>query len=406
MSIFRWRATPATVNEGDRVTTLELFFDLVFVYAITQTVNVMGEDGLDSLVQALLIIGVLWWIWVGYAWLGNLVRADEGFIRFGLLAAMAVSFVVAVTIPEAFDDFEGGISGPLVFAGCYAVARAIHFAMFWVCSAGDPGLRRQLVRWALPSLGGIGVLVAAAFVENDWWQIALWTLALAIDLGGTLLNGMAGWRLRSAVHFAERHSLIIIVALGESIVAVGLGVVALPISWPIILALVLGIATAGALWWIYFDVTALLAEHALSRSRGAHRNDLASHGYTYLHLPMVAGILLSAFGMKKVLTYVGDTEHHTLGEALHGIPLYALYGGVVLYLLAHVGFARRMLGGLKVQRLVAALVLVLLIPLANVLPALAALGLVTFVLALLVLYETLRWYADRDQIRHATAAGE
>jgi low temperature requirement protein LtrA len=398
MSIFRWRGTRASINEGDRVTTLELFFDLVFVYAITQTVDVMGEGGVKGLVRALLIIGVLWWIWVGYAWLGNLVRADEGFIRFGLLAAMAVSFVVAVTIPEAFVDFPGGTSGPLVFAGCYAMARLIHFVIFWTCASGDAGLRRQLVRWIPSSLLGIGVLVAATFA-NDWWQIGLWALALAVDLGGTLLNGMSGWRVRSAVHFAERHGLIIIVALGESIVAVGVGVLHLPISWPIIVALVLGVATAGALWWIYFDVTSLLAEHALAHSRGAHRNDLASHGYTYLHLPMVAGILLLAYGVKKVLNYVGDTEHHTLTEALHGIPLYALYGGVALYLLGHVGFARRMLGVIKTQRLLAAIFVVALIPVANLLPALAALGLVTLVLGLLVAYETTRWYDDRQGIR-------
>jgi low temperature requirement protein LtrA len=400
MSIFRWRGTPASINEGDRVTTLELFFDLVFVYAITQTVELMAKGGYISMLHALLIIGVLWWIWISYAWLGNLVRADEGFVRFGLLGAMAVSFVVAVTIPEAFHDLPGGLSGPLVFAGCYAVARVIHFSMFWACAGDDAGLRRQLLRSIPPWLGGVAMLVVAAFVHHVWWQIGLWVLALVIDLGGTLLNGMSGWRIYSAVHFAERHSLIVIVALGESIVSVGVGVVHLPISWAIIVALVLGVATAGALWWIYFDVTALLAEHALSRARGAHRSEMASHGYTYLHLPLVVGILLLAYGMKKVLNYVGDTGHHTLTDALHGIPLYALYGGVALYLLGHVAFSRRMLGLLKTHRLVAAIVVLALIPVANVLPALAALGLVTLVLAVLVIYETTRWYDFRENARH------
>src|SRR5262245_8820452 len=259
MSIFRWRRTPAAINEGDRVTTLELFLDLVFVYAITQTVELMAKGSPMDMLHALLIIGVLWWIWISYAWLGNLVRADEGFVRFGLMGAMAVSFVVAVTIPEAFEDLPGGLSGPLVFAGCYAVARIIHFTMFWACASGDAGLRRQLLRSIPPWLGGVAMLVVAAFVHDQWWQIALWVLALVIDLGGTLLNGMSGWRVYSAAHFAERHSLIIIVALGESIVSVGVGVLHLPISWSIIVALVLGVATAGALWWIYFDVTALMA---------------------------------------------------------------------------------------------------------------------------------------------------
>jgi low temperature requirement protein LtrA len=348
----------------------------------------------------LLIIGVLWWIWISYAWLGNLVRADEGFVRFGLMGAMAVSFVVAVTIPEAFHDIPGGLSGPLVFAGCYTMARVIHFTMFWACSAGDAGLCRQLLRSIPPWLGGVAMLVVAAFVHSLWWQVGLWALALVIDLGGTLLNGMSGWRVYSAAHFAERHSLIVIVALGESIVSVGVGVLHLPISWPIIVALVLGVVTAGALWWIYFDVTALPAEQVLSRTRGAHRSELASHGYTYLHLPLVAGILLLAFGMKKVLNYVGDTGHHTLSEALHGMPLYALYGGVALYLIGHVAFSLRMLGMLKKHRLIAGIVVLLLIPVANLLPALAALGLVTLVLAVLIAYETTRWYDFREAARH------
>lgn len=399
----RGRAT--LVREGDGVPTLELFFDLVFVYAITQTVDLMAEhSNLLGLTRGLLVAVLLWWVWGSYTWLCNLVRADEGLVRYGLFAVMAVTFVIAVTIPESFVDFEGGLSGPFVFATCYAVLRVLHFGMFWSCAGDDEGLRRQLLRSIPPWFLGTALLVAAGFTEgvaDGWLQVGLWALALGVDYGGTLLNGMSGWRVNSVRHFAERHGLILIVALGESIVSVGVGVHDKPISWAIIVGCVLGVAISAALWWLYFDVTATMAEHAVAAKQGPERMAMASHGYTYWHVPLVLGILLLSFGLKKVLGYVADTEHHTLTEALHGLPLYALYGGVVLYLLAHVGFAHRMLGTVKVTRLAAAGLLVLLIPVANLLPALAALGLLVLCMAGLAGYET-RHYADqRAEIRSA-----
>jgi len=394
------RPSLTAVTEGSRVTSLELFFDLVFVYAITQVVALMArEDSAQSVLNGMLALVMLWWCWSAYAWLGNTVRADEGAARFGLFVVMGVMFVAALTIPEAFDDLPGGLRGPLVLVGCYAAVRSLHLALYWFASAGDAGLRRQIRAMVVVMSCGVAVLAVAAFTDG-WAQTGLWALALGIELTATLAVGTSGWRLNSAAHWAERHGLVIIIALGESIVSIGVGVTALPISWPIIGASGLGIAIAAALWWAYFDAVALAAERVLARARGDHRVALATHGFTYLHLPLVAGILLMALGFKKVLAYVGDTEHHTLTDALHGVPLYALYGGVALYLLGHTGFGLRVLGSLKPYRLGVAALILLLIPVAAHVPATAALALLAAVLCGLVSYETYTYAEARAELRN------
>ena len=156
-----------------------------------------------------------------------------------------------------------------------------------------------------------------------------------------MLAGARGWRVNSASHFAERHGLIILIALGESVVSIGIGVTDLPISWPIIVASTLGLMIAGALWWAYFDVVALVAERVLARATGEQRARIARDSYSLLHLPMVIGIIFLSLGLKKVLSYVGGGDGHSLTDPLYGVPLVALYGGTSLYLLAHIAFRWR-----------------------------------------------------------------
>jgi low temperature requirement protein LtrA len=386
--------------EGGSVTTLELFLDLVFVFALTQVTATMADDlTARGLLRGVLVIALLWWSWTAYAWLANLVRADEGIARVGIFAAMAAMFVLALCIPEAFDDAPGGLSGPVVVAVCYFAFRALHLLLFFVWSAGDAGLRAQLLRFAPAMLAGTAVLLAAAATDGAA-QTWLWVAALVADYAGTYFGGARGWRLRSPGHFAERHGLIVIVALGESIVAIGVGVAQLPISWPIVVASVLGLALAGSLWWIYFDVSALAAEHALADADDQQRTLLARDAYSFLHLPLVAGIVLIALGLKKVLQYVGDTDHHSLSDPLKGYALAALVGGVVLYLLAHFAFQRRTTGRLNPARLIVALLLVPLAWLGGALPALATLGVLTAVVAALVAFESLRDAGTRDRAHH------
>lgn len=389
------------VGEGQSATTLELFFDLVFVFALTQVTAMMAHEASASAVlQGLLVVGIVWWCWVCYSWLGNLVQADEGLARVAMLCGMAGMFVIALTIPEAFHDFARGLDGPTVFALGYLVVRAVHILLFTLASQGDPELRHRLLFFGGTTFGSTVLLLIAAGFDGRT-ETMLWAGVLLVDYGGTLMLGSKGWRIRSPRHFAERHGLIVIVALGESIVAIGVGVALEPISWPVIAASVLGLAVSGSLWWAYFDVLALQAERNLSHVDDRGRVAMAQHAYTYLHLPLVAGVVLLALGLKKVMSYVADTEHHDLTDALGAVPTTALLGGVVMFLVAHAAFAVRTGCGVPWPRLVAAVVLVALLALGHDLPALAVLGLAAVVLVALNAWDTVRDLEARAEIRHA-----
>lgn len=394
------RARLQPVAQGAAVTQLELFFDLVLVFALTKVTDLAaGETTAKNMLRALLVLAVMWWVWIAYSWLGNVIRADEGLARVAMFAAMGAAFIAALTIPEAFDDVAGGWFGPLVFAIAYLVARLVHLVMFWLASASDPRLREQVIRWGLGSITiGTALLVIAATTSGTV-QIALWIAAIAGDMLWTLLSG-EGWRVNSAKHFSERYGLIIIVALGESIVSIGIGVAALPISWPITVGSLLGLAISGLLWWAYFDVAALSVEHALAAADGDRQIKIARNSYTYWHFPMIVGIIALSLGLKKVLYYVGDSSHHTLTDALYGIPLFALYGGVALYLAGLVGCKGYATGRITLSRVVAIVVLLALIPLAAALPALVSLSILCAVLVALILWETLRFAQPRDEVRH------
>ena len=400
MTVTRQRLRMEVSGEDATVTPIELFFDLVFVFGITQVTALMARDlSTHGLIRGLLVMGLLWWCWTGYAWLANVVRADEGGARLAMLAAMGAMFVLALSIPEAFTDLPGGLKGPVVVGVCYFAFRALHLVLFWIISADDGALRRQLVRFTPSVIGGTVLLLVASGLEGSA-QTLVWVAALVADYGGTLLAGASGWRLRSAGHFAERHGLIVIVALGESIVAVGAGMAGLAISWPIVIAAILGLALAAGLWWIYFDITSLVAQRALAAEQDAARPRLARDAYSFLHLPLVTGIVLVALGMKKLLEYLGDTEHHELGDPLVGIGLYALFGGVALYLGSHAAFKLRTAHVLSSWRLVAAAIAVALVPVGLRLPAIGALALITGVVVGLVAFEAIRFAEDREQIRH------
>ncbi|PWV76618.1 low temperature requirement protein LtrA [Nocardia neocaledoniensis] len=383
------------------MTQLELFFDLVIVFAFTMVTALAADDPTAAnLLRAGLVLALMWWLWIAYSWLGNVVKADEGITRVAMFVAMGGAFIAALTIPEAFSDMPGGWFGPLVFAIAYLVVRLVHVGIFWVISAEDPQLRGQLLRWALGSITfGTTLLVIAAMTEGIV-QIALWLAAIVGDMVWTWAAG-TDWRINSAKHFAERYGLIVIVALGESIVSIGIGVAGLPVSWPIVLGSMLGLAVSGLLWWLYFDVAAISIEHAFAHARGAHQIKIAQNSYTYGHFPMIAGVIALSLGLKKVLYYVGDSSHHTLTDALYGIPLGALYGGPALFLLGVVAAKYYAVKEVSIGRVVTAVLLVVLAPLASQLPALASLALLCAVLAALVVFETVRYATPRDEIRHA-----
>ena len=380
----------AVRREGDRVTTLELFFDLVFVLALTQCTALMAADPTwQGLVRGLLVLAVLWWAWVGYAWLTSVVDPEAGAVRLAIFVAMAAFLVAALSAPNAFGD------DALAFASAYAVVRIAHIWLFVIASRDDPGLRRSVIGLGVSTALATGLLVTASATDGVL-QSALWALALLVDVGAPALLFSEGWQLVPG-HFAERHGLILIIALGESIVAIGVGSDAV-VDLGVVVAATLGVAIAAALWWLYFDVTAWLAERRLSGATpGREQNELARDAYSLIHFPMVAGIVLAALGLKKTLAHVGD--------ALDVVPAAALVGGVALYLLAHVAFRWRLVGSLSRQRLVAGLVVLALFPVAVELPALATIALVLAILWVLIAYEVTRFAATRERVRDELAGG-
>jgi low temperature requirement protein LtrA len=224
----------------------------------------------------------------------------------------------------------------------------------------------------------------------------VWGVALAIDYLGPVVIGVGhGWHV-APEHFAERHALIILIALGESLIAIGLGA-GLELGTGVIVGATLGIVIVSALWWLYFDVAAIFARRRLMQAQGLELHRLALHAYSYLHLPIVAGIVLFALGLKTTLSDVGET--------LEAVPAVALCGGAALYLLAHIAFLFSTTGRVFRRRTVAAIVLLALIPVALAIPALLALTLVSSVCSLVVAYEALRYPEARVRVRHPELAG-
>jgi low temperature requirement protein LtrA len=375
-------------NDEHRVTPLELFFDLAFVFAFTQVTTLVVEDPTwDGLFRGMLVLAAVWWAWTGYAWFTSTLDVDEGGVRLAMLASMGAMLVVALAVPGAFGD------DAVLFGVAYFLVRAIHLVLYAIVSRDDPDLRNALLRIVPTELLGASMLVVAGFLEGDA-RIALWVVALAVDYLGPAFTNLQGWRI-APEHFAERHGLIILIALGESIIAIGVGA-GFELVPKVLVGAGLGIVVVSALWWLYFDVAAIFQRTRLSQATGVEQAQLALSSFSYLHLPMVAGIVLFAFGLE-------DALHH-IDEALDTVPAVALCGGAALYLLGHVAslflatrrvFRRRTIGGL---------VLLALIPAAAAIPALAALALVSAVCASVVAYEAIAHREHRVIVRHPELA--
>jgi low temperature requirement protein LtrA len=374
----------AVRREGERVTPLELFFDLVFVLAITECTSLMSHHPTWSgLAQGLLVLGVLWWAWASYAWLTSVIDPEAGPVRLVFFAAMASMLLAAICVPEAFGDLA------LAFALSVGFFRVAHIALFAIAGVDQPDLRRSVQALAVSTAIAVGLLAAAAAFDG-LAQAGLWVLALALDFGGPYFFGVEGWQLIPG-HFAERHGLIIIIALGESIVEIGAGAAG-HLDLGIGVAAVLGVAVAAAMWWVYFDVVALVSAKRLAEADvGRVQNALARDSYSYLHLFLVAGIVMAAFGLKTVIA-------HTDAD-LHWVPAFALLGGIALYLLGLVAFRYRQKRTWNRNKLIFAAVFVVLIPLATAIPALLTLAIGTGMLALLVVREHAGYDERRDELR-------
>ena len=365
-------------REEETVTPLELFFDLVFVLAFTQCTALMAsEPTWSGLAKGLLVLGVLWWSWVGYAWLTSVVDPEEDAVRLTIFVAMAALLVVGLCVPEAFGD------AALIFACAYAVVRIAHIALFMLASRDEPNLRVSVIGLAVSTAIASGLLVGASFADGTL-QGALWALALVLDIAGPYFFGAEGWPQAASLRRAPRpdrdhrdrrvdrrrrrgrraRRRRRCRRRGDPRDGRRRRVVVL-----------------------YFDVVALVAARRLASAEpGREQNEMARDSYSILHLPMVAGIVLVALGMKKTL---GDVE-----APLKLVPAAALLGGAAMYLLAHVAFRYRHIHTLNTRRLALAVLLVGFIAVAVEIAALITIGVLAVALAVLIAIET-RSYGDR-----------
>ena len=378
-----------------RVTPLELFFDLVFVFSLTQVTALMAADPTWlGLLRGMAVLTVLWWAWVAYVWIGTTTDAEDGVARIVMLAAMGAMFLTALAAPGAFGqlgDVAGGSRDQaLLFGVTYFAVRLAHIVLFRVIGRDKPGVGEAVARLAPGLLLGSALILVAAFLPPGWPRGLLWAIAITVDVGAPLVAGTKGWEL-SPHHFAERHGLIVIIALGESLVALGVGVSDQLYDVRTMVAVLVGFTSVACLWWLYFDVVAIAAARRLASVDLEQRNRLARDSFNYFHLPMVAGIVLLALGLKKSFLDI-DAE-------LKLVASFALFGGVALYLLGHLLFRKRNMGSWNLVRAVVMVVLLACVPLGVAVPAWVSLVLLMSLLLALVTYETLHFAPWRAHLR-------
>ena len=322
-----------TEAEQERRTSyLELFFDLVFVFAITQVTTLVVDDPTaGGFARGALVLWLVWWAWGGFAWMTNAISIESRGVRVAFLAVTLGCFFVALAVPDAYGD------DVLWFALPYVAIRVAQVALYVWGLRLDPAHQaaiRQLAPWFLVAPL---VVLAGAFLDGDA-RVAAWLVAVAIDVGGALNVSGAGFRV-SAAHFAERYGLFVIISLGESIVAIGVGAAGLERDATFAAAVTVAFAGVALLWWAYFDFLALGAERTLARTPIERRGPVARDIYSLLHFGFVLGIILYAVGAKKTLEHPADP--------LSAGGRWALALGVGFYLLASV------LGRLRAIRAVA-----------------------------------------------------
>lgn len=340
---------------------LELFFDLVFTFAMSQVTLLMLQDlsgrGFGRAALALLAV---WWAWAAYTWLINTFDTRNVWHEAVVIAAMAAMLVAATALPTAFT------SGALVFGIALLVVRLIHVAKFVAYSSGeDADMRRSIWRIAPAFVAAPACIVAAAFVDSPGREL-LWVAAAVIDYGAPAVFGLGGFRV-SPGYFVSRHGSIIIIALGEAIIELGAGAEDLH-NFEVIAALILGVAIMATFWWTYFGLTRG-AEQRLEQAKGLERAHLARDAYSYLHLPLVAGIMLFAVGAHA------SVAHATAPTPL--LPAIALAGGMALFYLGDVAYRWRDHRQIPIDRTVTGLAAAATLPVLLHIPAIAALGLLT-----------------------------
>jgi low temperature requirement protein LtrA len=380
------------VDHEHSVTPRELFFDLVFVFAFTQVTTLLANDPtFAGIGRGVLVLAALWWPWTAYAWLTNTVDPEEGFVGAALLVAMISMFVAALAVPGVFGD-DG-----VLFGAAFLLVVAMHVALYALAGRGNRDLLAAVLRLAPWTLLGATLILVAGFGFADGASTWLWVAALASTYVGAGLSGSTGWRVFPS-HLAERYGLVVIIALGEQFVAIGIGAAGIGLGPGEVVAAILGLLVATSYWLAYFDFFSIRGARMLADVQGPERVALARDLYAYAHLPMIVGIVLFAFAMKIIVAHVG--------EELDAVAAFALCGGSALYLLTYSAVRSRVERRLALSRgrFAAALLLLLVLPLATVVPALAALALVTLVWLGLHAYELVWWREARAESRSMLAS--
>jgi low temperature requirement protein LtrA len=282
-------------EERERTSYLELFFDLVFVFAITQvTTLIVSQPTAAGFARSTLVLALVWWAWSGYAWLTNAIDIESTGARLAFLAATLGSFFVALAVPHAYDSQGAWFAVP------YIAVRILHIWLYVRGLRHDPAHQAAIKKLAPWFLVAPCVTLVGGIVSSTDLRTALWAVSMAIDVAGALGVGRAGFRV-SPAHFAERYALFVIIALGESIVAIGVGTADDTRDLTFAVAVAIAFAGAAALWWAYFDFVALAAERALRFAPPEKRGPRARDVFTFFHFPQVLGIIFFAVGAKETL---------------------------------------------------------------------------------------------------------
>ena len=341
-------------RRSERVTTLELFFDLVFVFTITQLSAVLAHDlQWDGVAHVAIMLGLIWYMYGGYAWLTNAIALDEPLNRVLLLAGMSGYLVIALAVPTAFAG-----SG-LTFGLAYVAVVGVHAWLFAHAAGADAA--NALVRLAPSNFAG-AVAVLAGGALGGTAQVVLWSAALLAMWVTPRIVGGDDFDVAPA-HFVERHGLVIIVAIGESVVAIGIGAAELAIDAELVLVAVLGLLLSAALWWTYFGGDDARAERALMRLGRRERAHAALDAFGFAHLPLLLGIVCVAVGLKKATGHAYDP--------LETGPALALAGGAALFLLGDVWFRVVLRIGRSLPRAVGGVVALATVPLGTEVAAVA-----------------------------------
>ena len=380
----------AEVLEERRTSPVELLWDLVFVFAITQVTTLLWrEETWRGFGRAMLVLALVWWAWSAFVWAANAQLADSPTLRASLLISSVAIFITGLSVPHAFG------SEATLFAVSYAVVRFLHLALYADASRRGNASWSAIAGFALTVVIGMALLIAGSFATGAV-RTALWVLAAAIDYAGPAWltrERLRGLQRVAVAHFAERYSLFVIICLGESIVAIGVGALGpsaeRPLTGEIVVAVTLGLLITVAMWWAYFEGWAAAAEERLRVDDDPVL--AAADGYSYLHLLIVAGIITFAVGV-KVLTRGSVTA------PLEDAARLALCGGVALYLVGHAAFALRMVGELEYEKLGVAVALLVLYAVGGGVVAWALAGAVAVLMGALCAAET-------DTVREAVSVG-